>query len=604
MAVSNQQAVCRALRASACAKRPNEAVRVLDSMREAALELAVLHYNLALGACVANWQLACTLLGQMCRSRSMDAFSFSSCINACAYASRWRQVLCILSSMEAEEVQQTTICYNSALSALLRAGLWELCLELLSAMELPLDIVSFTIAIQACDEGGRWDGVLQLLGCMRPAEIQPDVMSFNLSVHSNAHRWYGALQLLSDTLFFRIRPNLLSFHSILGPELGWRRMLDLLGLLQLQNLEPTTVTFNAALAACAQEGGWHHAQLLFQQVRGGARGVRPDPISFNSAMRACQLDRWRWSSDLLWTMELAGNLPDCISVTTSIMAKGRGMQWLLAAQCLDAKRGPAILPNVITFTAAVGACDGAGAWLAALAMLNTMALSTVERDAMSQNWETSTCATASQWALALSPDARKLIPNHFGSLSLALSEHGHHWELALEMLSGSGQQGLKSSALAISSAMTAATSCARWQHSLELFTACGRGDRDLAIHNAAATALEKGSRWCSALAGLGVLRASRWAPDEVTCSALISACEKGLEWKRALVLFEQMLKASLQASVIACDATISACEKCGKWQQALALLNCMPELNLQPNDISFNAAIGACEKGQLHAEVA
>ena len=36
-------------------------------------QLAVLHYNLALGACVANWQLACTLLGQMCRSRSMDA---------------------------------------------------------------------------------------------------------------------------------------------------------------------------------------------------------------------------------------------------------------------------------------------------------------------------------------------------------------------------------------------------------------------------------------------------------------------------------------------------------------------------------------------------
>ncbi|CAE7760588.1 unnamed protein product, partial [Symbiodinium microadriaticum] len=507
------------------------------------------------------------------------------------------EVLCILSSLEAAEVQQTTICYNSALSALLRAGLWQLCLELLSAMreserELPLDIVSFTIAIQACDEGGRWDGVLQLLGCMRPAEIQPDVMSFNLSVHANAHRWYGALQLLSDALFLRIRPNLLSFHSILGPELGWRRMLDLLGLLQLQNLEPTTVTFNAALAACAQEGGWHHAQLLFQRVRGGAKGVLPDPISFNSAMRACQLDRWRWSSDLFWTMQLAGNLPDCISLTASIMAKGRGMQWLLAAECLDAKRGPAILPNVITFTAAVGACDAAGAWLAALAMLNTMALSTVERDAMSQNWETSTCATASQWALALSPDARKLIPNDFGSLSLTLSEHGHHWELALEMLSGSGQQALKSSALAISSAMTTATSCARWQHSLELFTASGRGDRDLAIHNAAATALEKGSRWCSALAGLGILRASRWAPDEVTYSALISSCEKGLEWKRALVLFEQMLDASLRASVIASDAAISACEKCGKWQQALALLSCMPELNLQPNDISFNAAIG------------
>ena len=151
------------------------------------------------------------------------------------------------------------------------------------------------------------------------------------------------------------------------------------------------------------------------------------------------------------------------------------MQWLLAAQCLDAKRGPAILPNVITFTAAVGACGAAGAWLAALAMLNTMALSTVERDAMSQNWETSTCATASQWALALSPDVRKLIPNDFSSLSFTLSEHGHHWELALEMLSGSGQQALKSSALAISSAMTAATSCARWQHSLELFTASGRG---------------------------------------------------------------------------------------------------------------------------------
>ena len=158
------------------------------------------------------------------------------------------------------------------------------------------------------------------------------------------------------------------------------------------------------------------------------------------------------------------------------MAKGRGMQWLLAAECLDAKRGPSILTNVIPYTAALAACDAAGAWLAALAMVSTMALSRVERDAMSQNWETSTCAKASQWALALCPHATK-IPNDFGSLSLTLSEHGHRWELVLEMLSGSRQKALKHSALEISSTMTAATSCARWQHSLELFTAIGRGSR-------------------------------------------------------------------------------------------------------------------------------
>ena len=208
-------------------------------------------------------------------------------------------------------------------------------------------------------------------------------------------------------------------------------------------------------------------------LQGAGTGIRPDLISFNSAMKAskaCQ-GRWCWSSDLLQRMQLAGSMPDSISLTSSIAAKGRGMQWRLALQGLYARSGRTIRQNVIICTAAVGACHAADEWLAALAVLGTMVLSAVEHDAMSQNWETHAYAGASQWAQALLPHALGATQNEFGShLTLALAESGHQWQLALQMLRGSRQTSLKPTACDVSSAMTAATACARWPHALNLFT--------------------------------------------------------------------------------------------------------------------------------------
>ncbi|CAE7426133.1 unnamed protein product [Symbiodinium natans] len=386
----------------------------------------------------------------------------------------------------------------------------------------PPDIVSFTVAIQACQEGAQWNGPLELLEedvarravvmvsvggawecwtpkeCMRHRRIWPDVMSFNLALRASAQRWQCARQLLSGA-HLGIRPNLLSFDSLLSPELGWNATLVLLGQLASLNLEPNTahglqVTLNAALASQAEAGRWQQCQLLFDHLPGAGTGIRPDLISFNSAMKAskaCQ-GRWCWSSDLLQRMQLAGSMPDSISLTSSIAAKGRGMQWRLALQGLYARSGRTIRQNVIICTAAVGACHAADEWLAALAVLGTMVLSAVEHDAMSQNWETHAYAGASQWAQALLPHALGATQNEFGShLTLALAESGHQWQLALQMLRGSRQTSLKPTACDVSSAMTAATACARWPHALNLFTSSrlvleSQGGRDLALHNAAA----------------------------------------------------------------------------------------------------------------------
>ena len=61
----------------------------------------------------------------------------------------------------------------------------------------------------------------------------------------------------------------------------------------------------------------------------------------------------------------------------------------------DASYHVAVSANVIIQTAVVGACHAADEWRGAVAVLDDMTESTVERDAMSKNWETSTCARAS-----------------------------------------------------------------------------------------------------------------------------------------------------------------------------------------------------------------
>ena len=225
------------------ARKVHEAMELLAQMEEAELQVATFHYNLALRASAGKWRLACNLLERMWHRRAVDAISYSSCIKACTFPDGWRLVLQLLDSLQAFLGPQT-ITYNTGLSSLLKGSAWQACLQLLAVLCLqrqPLpDIVAFTVGIQACHEGDKWDGALWLLESMLHFDIQPDVMSLNLAIHACARHWKCALRLLSGASPMGLQVNLISFHSLLGPQLQWRATLAVLGQLGSLGLEPSS----------------------------------------------------------------------------------------------------------------------------------------------------------------------------------------------------------------------------------------------------------------------------------------------------------------------------------------------------------------------------
>ena len=119
-----------------------------------------------------------------------------------------------------------------------------------------------------------------------------------------------------------------------------RRALELLGELRASGLEPSAISFNAAISACEKGGEWERALALVDEMR--ARGPAPNAISFNAAISACMKGGARAeatalyadaaSRDLLPRLDAGGkidlhDLPAavaCVAVASSLEHLARG----------------------------------------------------------------------------------------------------------------------------------------------------------------------------------------------------------------------------------------------------------------------------------------
>jgi pentatricopeptide repeat protein len=114
---------------------------------------------------------------------------------------------------------------------------------------------------------------------------------------------------------------------------------------------------------------------------------------------------------------------------------------------------------------------------------------------------------------------------------------------------------------------------------------------DVISYSAAISACEKAGKHQSALDLLREMDTKGIQPDVISYSAAISACEKAGKHQSALDLLKEMDTKGIQPNVISYSAAISACEKAGKHQSALDLLKEMDTKGIQPNVISYSSVL-------------
>jgi len=103
--------------------------------------------------------------------------------------------------------------------------------------------------------------------------------------------------------------------------------------MQRWGVPPTTVSYNAALAAAAAAArNWKAALRLMVAMR--AEGLRPDTTSFGTALSACERARnWQAACTVLDEAR-AAEAADIECFNSAISAVARGQGWKAAALSL------------------------------------------------------------------------------------------------------------------------------------------------------------------------------------------------------------------------------------------------------------------------------
>ncbi|CAJ1440423.1 unnamed protein product, partial [Effrenium voratum] len=268
--------------------------------------------------------------------------------------------------------------------------------------------------------------------------------------------------------------------------------------------------------------------------------------------------------------------------------------------------------NVITFSAAIQACD----WNWALLLLAALHRRGLEANAITGtavirggswpvacHWLRRMCAerladvvsygacigsARSAWQVAGLLLA-ELGGFNFICLGAAISacERSAAWKPALEMFRSGGRPDVVTYNVTVS----ACEKASQWHHALLLLEELEkRGDLDATMvsYNAATSAVAQVGAWPEALRLLNTAESNQLQADVITGSSAMSACERASRWEAALQLpWAQRAR----KDVAVCNALISACEKAAQWPVAVHLLGA-----LQPDAITFSSAISACEK--------
>ncbi|KAG5190577.1 hypothetical protein JKP88DRAFT_352654 [Tribonema minus] len=388
------------------------------ALRRAAVDhsanLKAFGYALSAAAQGRRWEKALPLLRQRSESDSLR------------HKHLWEKALALLRQLSDSGTHPTTLCYNCALSACVRAQRHEEALQLFRLMlqhwreggEAAPDAFTYNYAIAACAGEGDADGAVRLLAEMRLfANLKPSTVCFNRAIGAcdKAGRWQMALDLVAEMRLHSLQPDIVTYTAAMtccNNAKQWTKSLQLWEELQATNtgLAPGTAgggsgsgTYAGALSAaraarqrsagapvvpnvhaygaCIQAYaiGRRYLQAIQTLREMQNRGLRPSQACYGAAINACtRSGKWEVAVGLLREMKRKGIPPSVQCYTSAIAACGEGKQWEQAIALLDQMVQEGVTPNDLTFAAviqcyiaAITACGRCGNADGALELLHS-----------------------------------------------------------------------------------------------------------------------------------------------------------------------------------------------------------------------------------------
>ncbi|CAK9104702.1 Pentatricopeptide repeat-containing protein At1g62930 [Durusdinium trenchii] len=419
--------------------------------------------------------------------------------------------------------------------------------------------------------------------------LEVNTIHYNTMLAASRRDWEVGLLLLGQMPSKKLRPTTVSFNSIMGAA-NWQQVLELLTTMQNIELRPSQVSYNTAMSACAGQDAWEKALMVFDQL-----DFR-DQISYSTTITACERgNSWQGALDLLGTMSLQQLIPDVITFSAAISAAG--IQWPVVIELLESSIQLRVTPNQISYSASISACEKGHQWITALDLLSCMFREDVTPNEISFSAAISSCEKASRWPIACSLLASmSTLRLQVDAISynpvIVASANGCEWELALSLFSEMPAKLLAPDAFSYTAVTTACARTSQWQIALALWRS-GKVKASEITWNSVISACEKGGQWELALFLFGQ---TDLHAQESTFGTAISACSRAALWQEALTLLSQCQRQHLLPSVVSFCTAMSACEGVAPWQQSLQLFCWMWRDRVSPNLLTYTSLISAFGK--------
>ncbi|CAE8741124.1 unnamed protein product [Polarella glacialis] len=282
----------------------------------------------------------------------------NSAIAACRAASQWQVALSLFVEMHDSGPAPTVVTYNSTISALERARCWQHALALYADMvprRLRPNLITCNSALKACATGGGHPPLArQLLVDLRELGLLPDAVT--VSAAAGALRG-GALSRASGD----------GDEAAQGAQLGSETVLQLLAEVEAR-ASCDVIAYGAAISSCASDSQWAAAlRLLFINLE--AQGLKPSLAACGAALDACEAGH-AWASALHLLHAMRQSSSPAAESPGDHLEEGRTARPPGEDQIISGGLWPR--PDARCFEAALGSCQQAHMWEAALRLLDDM----------------------------------------------------------------------------------------------------------------------------------------------------------------------------------------------------------------------------------------
>ncbi|CAJ1458051.1 unnamed protein product [Effrenium voratum] len=397
--------------------------------------------------------------------------------------------------------------------------------------------------------------------------------------------------------------------------------------------------YNRSINSCAKASQWIAALHLAREML--TADISPTIITFNSLLNASaragqRLDsvrafsisnpRYFIAMALLDTIVALQVLPDVISYSSAIRACEENSLWLEAVGLLHTMDQAQITPNGISYNSVISVCQGCGLWMIALDILRSMEIRSILPDIFSYNSAISCCKSSGRWQQALSlysclPSA-SLQPDLYTWNSLLSSCESDQWRVALRVFDAMLSVDMVPDNISYNSIIAALAAEGHWTLALEFLSGVTKPSLGM-VSNSILAACEA-QEWPAAVQLLMDMPGLNLSADECCFSSAINSCRRSTCWQIALSLLQSMA-VHLRSDSVCYNCAIACCHwqwayallgralgdgvadrlgfhsvinACrGEWRSALELFTAMKRWNIRRDEVSYNSSISTCEKG-------